>query len=192
MNWRKIVFIAFLIVAGLGSGIAFAFFQLRNNANSFQVQNGPWTTSSKIASVEESMYLRAYLALYYLFALPKTEVIYFIAEKDSDGNPLQSEYDYEIIGEKLPARYWSITMYAHDHFLVPNEVNRFNFNLETIQYNPDGTFKILTSSTKQNQNWLPSPKNGKFQLAVRLYNLEQEASEALEKIKLPVIKKIIK
>ncbi len=171
-------------------GIGIAVFRIANyNDAEITIINGVWKTDREMDLGNDKL-LTARIAIAALFALKNSEVIYMIADKDNAGNPLSSDSDYIISGEPINSRYWSITLYGPDYFLIPNEINRFSFNLSNVSYETDSTFNIQISSQKKNQNWLPSGNQGKFYLLLRMYHPAPEVYEHLETVKLPDIQKI--
>ena len=100
----------------------------------------------------------------------QSETIYFIAAVDDDGDRLHSNCDYRIEGRDIQTRWWSITAYGADHFLIANEKNRYAFNGQDVVRAADGTYRILLSATAKAGNWLPSGNQNQLYLALRLYN----------------------
>jgi hypothetical protein len=134
------------------------------------VVNGAWRTNLAIGSSGAGMYTRALVAKTGLFALNKSETIYFIADIDDSGRPLNSGCDYRIEGQDIDARWWSITVYGEDHFLIANPKNRYSFNGRDVMRNADRTYRILMSATPKAGNWLPAGNQNQLYLALRLYN----------------------
>lgn len=133
--------------------------------------------------------LTARIATVALYALRPDEAIYLFANEDDKGRPLSSEHDYVIRGVPVDARYWSITLYGDDYFLVPNEIKRFSCNMNNLHYESDSSYVIPISSSKKEGDWIPCGKSGKFHLALRLYNPEPHVYSDIEKIPLPVIQR---
>jgi hypothetical protein len=158
------------------------------------IKNGPWITSLETGSEEASIYQRARIARYGLWALEKSEVIYYVATTDSDGKPLEYECDYRIEGGNLPARWWSITVYK-DLYFIPNDINRYSYSKTNIIWNEGDTWVIKLSAEKQEGNWLPlgdkeplrGDKKGEIYLMLRLYNPNPSVLENPDTIKLPQI-----
>jgi len=151
------------------------------------VINGAWRTNLTIGSSGAGMYVRAAVAKTGLFALNKSESIYFVADSDDNGQPLHSRCDYRIKGKDLETRWWSLTVYGADHFLIPNEKNRYSFNGQDVLRNPDGTYEIIMSASPQSGNWLPSGNQDQLHLALRLYNPQPAIYENPAGIELPRI-----
>ena len=131
--------------------------------------------------------MRALVARTGLFALNKSETIYFVSDTDGNGQPLHSNCDYRIEGQDIQTRWWSITAYGADHFLIANEKTRYSFNGQDVIRASDGTYRILMSSTAQSGNWLPTGNQEQLYLALRLYNPQPAVYENPAGLELPQI-----
>lgn len=184
--------IILLILAGLLAGSGVAYYRIHHwTGKDATIQNGCWK-GNNLAEVGKNQLLTARIAVATLYALNPSEVIYLVAQEDSKGEELSSENDYVIKGIPLDARYWSITLYGEDYFLVPNEANRFAFNLHNVVYESDSSFVINISSLKKEHNWLPSGKEGKFYLTIRMYHPQEHIYKDIQSVQLPTIEKVKK
>ncbi len=120
------------------------------------IRNGAWMTNFKVGSPDAGLYLRAFIALTGLFALNKTETVYYRAATDDAGEPLRADRDYIISGVELPSRWWAIILYGDDHMLIQNEAGRQSYNMGNLAREPDGSFRIHLSATPKAKNWLPT------------------------------------
>ena len=154
--------------------------------NEFSIKNGNWKVNPKM-DLKDS-YQRAYISRIGVFALDEKEALYFLSSKDNDGNPLRSDFDYQIIGTPPKGRYWSYTLYGEDYFLVKNDANIYTINKENLTKDKP----IMVSSTKKDINWLPSGNETKFHITLRVYNPDESVYKNLESLELPTIKKIEK
>jgi hypothetical protein len=169
---------------GLGSAIwAISYFPTKRS----QVTNGAWHTNLAIGSSKADWYTRALVARTGLFALNRSETIYLIAESDDSGKPLHSGCDYSIEGRDLNTRWWSMTSYGEDHFLIPNQENQYSINGHNVVGDAGGRYKITLSSTPKASNWLPAGDQDQIYLALRLYNPASEIYQDIGRIQLPSI-----
>ena len=189
----------------IGGGYAYSKIKGGWGTSQYTVQNGCWKVNAKM-DLENDRFQRASVALGGLFALRESEVLYFIATQDDEGRTLDPNYEYELVGQTPDARYWSFTMYGSDHFLVPNEANKFGYNLDNIEYDfapLDGNshqiqvknshYRIVIAQEEQEKNWLPASKDDdKFVITFRLYNPAPSVYNNLENCTLPNIKRIEK
>lgn len=187
----------FVLCLILGAGIAIS--ELRSSTKSvdFMEWNGPWRVNPSMDLKNNKQ--RALISLVGLFALRESEVLYYTATVDSNGDPLNSEYDYKLVGSVPEARYWSYTLYGRDDFLIPNPDKTYGFNASTIAYEPidslnpemshvkANTYEMFISKDKKEKNWLPSGDNEQLSITLRMYNPAPEVYKNLTRIPLPEI-----
>lgn len=178
-----------VLVAALILGVGSALILMKSPLVTTSIKNGAWEVNLAIGSRKADMYTRAAVARMGLFALNKSEAIYFSAHTDDEGMPLQAGCDYRIEGKYLDARWWSITVYGADQFLIPNEQNRYAFNGKTVQRETDGSYIIHLSAAPKEKNWLPSGNEKQLYVLLRLYNPEASVYENPGDIQLPRIVK---
>jgi len=133
------------------------------------VKDGPWHTSLSAGSSAGDPYTRASVAVHGLLALNRSETIYYSATSDGDGHALQGNCRYEIRGRDPDARWWSITAYAGDDFLIPNPAHRYSISKSSLQHETDRSFVATVSAQRALGNWIPLG-NGAFSLSLRLYS----------------------
>ncbi len=116
-----------------------------------------------------------------LWANANDEVIYFVATRDADGQPLNGSNDYvlEFSAANRPDAvvnaYWSVILVdVPDYRVVKNPLNRFNFNSDSgLKSEADGSLKILfapePNAAVPESNWLPSAPGKGFSLTLRTY-----------------------
>ncbi|MCX6005264.1 MAG: DUF1214 domain-containing protein [Chloroflexi bacterium] len=187
------ILIAALIAIVLGSaiGIGSAFVAYDAVASAYSIKNGPWQTSLAVGSEQANPYTRAAVAVHALLALKQSETIYYTAYRDDNGDPLSGNYVYRIEGKNPDARWWSITVYGADDFLIPNELNRYSYNMNNATYNEDGFYNIYLSRTQRSGDWLPLGNQNKFSLSLRLYNPGSTALNNPATVELPhIIKEV--
>ena len=155
------------VLCGIAAGLALTWASM-SFAHFGMVSDGPWETSLAFGSVESGPYLRAYVALHGLLALNRGETIYYNASRDSGGEKLTGRCDYTIAGRDPDARWWSITAYGSDDYLIPNKARRYSVSMNSVTRRGGG-FVIAVSRNQSGENWLPVG-DGSFGLTLRLYN----------------------
>jgi hypothetical protein len=155
------------IVSGLVLGVVLTWVTVRSMPGG--VSDGPWRTSLTIGSSEANPWQRAAIALHGLFALNRSETIYYTASHDSGGQMLDGNCIYRLKGHEPDARWWSITAYGPDDYLMANKQNRYSVSKTGITRNADGTFTATLSKAAGPGNWIPIPERH-FSLTMRLYN----------------------
>src|SRR5678815_316989 len=117
-----------LLVLGIGTllGLGATWLTvIRGVAMGGAVSNGPWRTSLEAGSREGGMYLRAGIAVHGLLALNRSETVYYTATTDSSGIALDGRCTYRVRGRDPKSRWWSITAYGPDDYLIPNTAHRY-------------------------------------------------------------------
>ncbi len=152
------------------------------------VRNGAWTTNLAVGSAAADPLTRARVALFGLFALNRSETVYFDAMRDESGEALRAACVYKISGGSLPARWWSITAYAPDQFLIANPAGRYSFNMKSVEPDESGAFSFVAAGQEQAGHWLPTGQD-RFLLTLRLYNPAPEVVAHPERLTLPKIER---
>ncbi|MCQ4152960.1 MAG: DUF1214 domain-containing protein [Archaeoglobi archaeon] len=173
------------ILIGIALGIISAYLILCLSPSFLWIQNGPWKTSMVAGSHQADPYTRAIVAKNYLYILNKSEAIYFIADTDGERR-LNRNCDYRVEGIDLPARWWSITVYGEDNYLIPNEYNKYSVtSANVVRHN--GNWTVYISKNPKGENWIPLRGDGWFYITLRLYNPDKTVYENLNSLKLPKI-----
>jgi len=179
-----------IVLVALVIGVGSAVWVIESLSKVQTIKDGAWTTHPLVGSVQANMYLRATIARIALFALSRTEALYYNAFTDEEGEPLRPECDYIIEGGDLPARWWSITAYDKDHFLIPNALNRYSYNMKNLRRDEQGRYKIYLSQTPKDLNWLPAAQQGTISITLRAYNPAPALRENMGHASLPKIMKV--
>ena len=151
------------------------------------VRYGAWKFYPLVGSSAASDLLRAKIARGGLLALNRSEAIYFIADRDEQGDELRRDCTYRLEGRDLDARWWSITAYAEDLHLIPNALNRYSYNDANVDREPDGGYALHLSGSPRDGNWIPTGGEGAFDLALRIYSPGPTLSGDLDAVELPRI-----
>lgn len=180
----------FLTLAiGVAFGLAATWATVIRGTTSSNVSDGPWRTSLHTGSSEGGPYLRAWIAVHGLLALSRQETIYYTATSDSDGHGLDGKCSYEIEGRDPPARWWSITAYGADDFLIPNAADRYSVSMNSVVRRADGTFTVALSEAPAERNWIPVA-GPRFDVTIRLYNPQAAVVADPAHAALPTIRKV--
>ena len=152
------------------------------------IEYGAWRHYPHYGSAAANPYVRARTQLAGPLALDRSEAVYFIADTDSNGRTLRSEYTYRIEGRDFDARWWSITAYGADHHLIPNPHDRYSYNSADVARNADDSYTIyLSTNSEKSGNWIPTGSGKTFELFLRLYNPSPEVLGDVSRGELPRI-----
>jgi len=163
--------------------------QLRKVIPEFQeyafTQSAPyrnhWIGGGTTGNYGKDYRLRTVVNFAGIWANTTDEVIYFVATRDADEKPLNGSNSYimHFPADRLPQAavnaYWSVILVGvPDYRVVPNPLNRFNFNTySNLTPEGDGSLKIGIGPKPvagvPESNWLPSPNGKPFSLTFRTY-----------------------
>lgn len=121
---RGITFLAATIIGvalGIGSALYLSGLWPGVKPLSFgDVNVDGWRSDFAIGSKSADPYTRARIARHGLFALAKSEAIYFTRNTDEAGRLLRENCRYLLKGGNFPASWWSITLYDARSKLADN------------------------------------------------------------------------
>lgn len=178
-----------MLVIGTALGLLVTWFTIMRGAMPGGVSDGPWKTNLLIGSSGGDMATRASVAAHGLLALNRSETIYYSASADDSGERLNGRCTYLITGRDPPARWWSITVYGADDFLIPNPAGRYSISKTSVMRDAGGAFVATIAAEPHGQNALPT--NGeKFGLTLRLYNPSSAVAADPAHVALPSIHKV--
>ncbi|HEV7730663.1 MAG TPA: DUF1214 domain-containing protein [Candidatus Binatia bacterium] len=178
------------VVVALVLGVGSAVWAVRRTGGTGGVTNGAWQTNAHIGSSTADPYLRAAVAMAGLLALNRTETIYYTATTDDAGAPLRSDCRYRVEGRDPPTRWWSITAYGADHYLVANPRHAYSVDRARVQRDADGAFTIVVGGEPRDANWIATAPAGEtFSLTLRLYEPDGRVADDLAGTVLPRIQR---
>ncbi len=153
-----------------------------------EIRDGPWRTSLATGSAQGGAWLRATVALHGLLALNRSETIYYSATTDSAGTALDAHCVYRVTGRDPPARWWSITAYGGDDFLIPNPHRLYSVSKNSVRRGEDGSFAVTLRRDAARPNEIATG-TAAFSLTLRLYNPGDAVAEDPAHVALPRIEK---
>lgn len=129
----------------------------------------PWTPHQAAGSADTDSYNRARKAICCLLIPGRREAVYYHADKDSDGRPLRADCTYRVTGRIPQARWWSLTVYGEDRFLIETKHGRFSVNAGTPNATSGATLTVTVSPKQSEGAWLPTRGGGRIHLMLRAY-----------------------
>ncbi|MCK5684074.1 DUF1214 domain-containing protein, partial [bacterium] len=181
-------------IIGLVLGVGIFYLHEENAYENLGTNNGIWSTATTDKG-ESQMGINA-VAVHSIFRQTAKQAISFNTVRDSNGDLLKYTNHYQVVGKQLPCRFWSISFYGGDDYLIPNERNIFSITDQNIVWEEDGSFIIDISEKRppNAKNWVQTGKsqNGSDGIhpLLRLYTPSNELREKLSSYPLPKIIKI--
>lgn len=183
-TWHRYVI---CVALGLIGGAAYAVQLVRGGLNDGVVANGAWETGKSFGTLDASTLTRAKVALSGLLALPAKEAMYFTAQNDSDGRALDGRCTYDVRGGQLDGRWWSVTLYEGEGWLVKNAAKRWSIPASAVSTDAQGRWSFTVSPDAQSGSWLPTGSVEAFDLTLRLYHPSVDIIKSPETAQLPII-----
>jgi hypothetical protein len=178
-----------VIVVGAILGLAATWLTVIRGTMAGAIDDGPWRTSLDAGSRGGGIYLRARVAVHGLLALNRSETMYYTASQDGGGARFDGACTWRIEGRDPPARWWSITAYGADDFLIPNAAGRYSVSKNSVRRAADGRFTITLSKRPAVRNWI-ALADGRFNVSLRLYNPDPKVAADPQHVVLPTIEKV--
>ena len=183
-TWHRF---AACIALGLVGGAAFAVHQVRGGLSDGLASSGPWETGKSFGTVDANALTRAKVALSGRLALPAKEAMYFTAKNDSDGRALDGRCNYVVHGGTLDGRWWSITLYEGEGWLVKNAANRWSVAGNAPTRDAQGNWSFTVSPNPAEGVWLPTGGTPHFDLTLRTYHPRGALLNDPANAKLPIV-----
>jgi len=168
---------------GFVAGRAMVVKAARNPGGAKVINRNGWTYSLSAGSSGSDYLFRASVARIGLGANLAEDALYLRSTADVNGQKLIGKNTYVLHfnkNELPPARaFWSVTMYNHRNFFVPNPIGRYAIgDRNNLKFNSDGSLDIYIQherpEAEKESNWLPAPAE-EFHVIMRLYWPKPEA-----------------
>ena len=183
-SWARLLICG---VAGALIGSGAAVWSVRAGTLGAQNAIGPWYTGKDFGTAKASSYVRAVVALRGLLALPATEARYYTAAFDDAGQRLDGKCRYRITGGALPAKWWSLTLYDPQGYLIANPVGIYSIGSASLPSGEAQQWAVTASPDRHAGHWLPTGRSGPFELTLRAYLPDDGGKGDLTRAQLPHI-----
>jgi hypothetical protein len=160
--------LAFIVAAAVGLGATWL--TLSRGTAFGTLQLGAWVAAPKNGSREIDPYARASIARSGELPVGSGDGVAFLASADDTNRPLDGRCDVVLSGSTPQARFWTLTLYDPQGYLVANSIDRQGFTSQEIVRRADGTFEIVVAPRARAGNWLPSGGVEHYVLVLRFYD----------------------
>ena len=179
-----------VIAAGLLVGAGSAWYTLQHGMVRGESYAG-WSGSSVTGSVDADPWTRARVAVSGLLALNKSQAIYFSRKTDDSGARLREDCRYRVTGGAMPARWWSITVYAADNYLPLNDDDALSFDATEVRPDESGNWNaILSPARPEDAPWASTRQAGEYDITLRLYLPTPQAQQDFGTIPMPRVTRL--
>ena len=125
---------------------------------------------------------------------PMSGPVYEAGRGQPPGTGCDEACRYRVSGGAMPARWWSVTVYADDDYLPQNEDNALSFDATRVKTDAAGNWQALVSPRRDaaapDMAWASSNKAGRFTLTLRLYNPSPAVQANSALVPLPLVTRI--
>lgn len=185
---RLFVHAAWMVILAVGLGFGLSYYALTDGRLFATYSTGPWLAWPAAGTPEPDPYTLAYLSRRGALQLGTSEGVEFVADRDSDGEPLELTCTYRLEGAMPLAAFW--TLVAVDEAggnLATSSALPF-LDSDHVAREPDGTIVLRTGPALAPGNWLQVDGAGAYRLVLRLYDSAfREAVTTTTEFELPVI-----
>ena len=162
----------------IDEGIAAAQQQVRDQESKMGEMVNGWQVARDLGRYGTKYPYRAAWTFFAVGGNLVEDAVYPLTLVDSDKQKLSGANKYELrfAKDQTPPvdAFWSLTLYDKDSYLVANPLNRYALgDRSNCKLGDDGSLTIYLQGESPGKdkegNWLPTPKDGAFKLALRLY-----------------------
>ena len=199
MNNKLLLSVTVIVGLAVGYVTSYIAIVLVRPAGTFK-EVGPWRTQTNLAVSQTDWYTRARIARYGTYALPRSEVNYFMSPEDNEGRKITHECVYKIVVPDPPSRWWSITIYRNGLY-IPNQYDRYSISTTTVDREPGENVEIILNTDGSGRNALALGERsasfhpiysilGSFVVSYRLYQPSADFIENATNDQLPIIERV--
>jgi len=174
VSFLKIVLTA---LVGIGLGLLSVHATIHRDSGLGAISSGAWDAWVKRGAQDADPYTRAAVSRFGEMPLGPAEGVTFVARHDDSGAGLDGKCEYRLSGKPVQARFWTLALLSEKG--APSEGgDRASFTSQEVVRGENGEFDIVTSPRARAGNWLRSPADARFVLAMQLYDTTIGSSPA--------------
>lgn len=184
---------AIFFAVAIAIGMVSSWFAIQRGLPFNTEKVGPWLAWHYAGNAAEEPYTRARFASSGGLPLSGDRITRLEARFDDDGRRLHSSCVYEMTGQMIDARWWTIGVFDSGGNLIPNAAQRYGLNNATTTLNPDGRFTIVLARDARSGNWLPTGAAGRLIVVLEVQEPSIDAAEEgaiLRQVQPPQIRRV--
>jgi hypothetical protein len=147
-----------LLAAGLSLGAGTAVLQLRASFAADGIANGPWRTAEKVGTADASVATRAAGGIAPgCWRCPSARRSTSTRPRTAPGRKLMGRCRYRVTGGRLDARWWSLTLYDAQGYLIPNPARAHSLGSAALDADEAGAWQVDIARERQGPHWIAMP-----------------------------------
>ena len=168
------ILINFLLFVGiaLATGLGSAWYMIEKGSQLTTRRLGPWVVWRSAGHIDADPYTLAHVVRSGRLPMTTSNARYYLAVRDSSGDKLYADCEYEIVGKGPRARWWSLAAYDGNGRLMDNPAQRYAYNSNAVLRDGEGRYRIVLARDARPGNWLPVRSEHRLMLMLRVYGPE--------------------
>ena len=167
---RFIFYLVYASAIAVVIGLGLSWYALTDGRLVGARQIGPWLTWPDTGGERPDPYTRAHLARNGELQLGAAEGLQFIAETDSDDQPLDRACTYLVDGKTPSAAFWTLAATDRDGRNISASPTLIYVDSMHLSRAADGSAIIAVGPALSSGDWLEIGGSGPFQLVLNLYD----------------------
>jgi len=185
--------IVLFVFCGVALGMYSAWYMIEKGSALTTIRHSSWQNWFSSGSIGADPYTLAFMARSGRLPITSSSALYFIAKQDDEGETLNAECDYSLLGKPLDTDWWSLAVYDSDGASIHNKDSRSSVNSSGVMRYANGGYLVNLSEQARAGNWIQLGGDDDLVLILRVYGIhgskDTRRSNAIEE-NLPIIKRV--
>lgn len=179
---KQLIYPLVLMLTALGVGFGLSYYSLEQGRELTATHYGVWSGWPELGTAQIDPYARAHLAREGVLPLGKGEGVSFFAHRDTNGDLLSGQCQYDLSGHMPNHSLWTIQVRDPKTRQVFGHVESGQ-----LQFGSDGAFELAIAPSVTSGNWVNTDGLGRIELLLTLYDTNAFTSLGSEEIALPQV-----
>jgi hypothetical protein len=171
----NIVEIAVYVAIATGIGLSTAWYMVDYGSRLTVERDGPWQRWTIAGAPGADPYTKAHFARAGWLPVSTVVAHYHIASKDSSGEALYTDCDYQVSGPAPLGHRWTLAAFDMQGRGVPSGAGQTMISSSTALPGPEATISIRLSQATSPGNWLGLTGSSRMQLLLTQYGRSDKA-----------------
>lgn len=175
------------IAVALAVGFGLSYYALSDGRLFGAAMLGPWIAWPDIGSPSPNPYTRGHITREAALQLGRSEGLRFVANTDSNGDPLDLACTYRVDGHVPVSTFWTLSAVDEDGVnLAAPDADTALRSSEVVR-TPEGAMSIHVGTRLRPGTWLELDGSGPFSLVLTLYDTTALSSFSSPDVTMPSI-----
>jgi hypothetical protein len=185
----RAMIIVLALIAAFAAGTASAGYAITHWLNLAGQKSGPWQRLTGLSAADADPYTKAFDHISGQLPMGSAEGQIYIASKDSTGNVLNGDCQYNVASEIPSARLFTVHAQTPEGSLIVAKAPlQGALHSDQLLFSPTA-FAISIAATAKPDNWLALQTDGPFNLVLTYYDVAAINDDTGNSTRLPRINK---